>query len=206
MVKLRKMSRTPFVYYGANCALMWGLLFPQITQAENYLSRDQGILRSTYLVEVKQNTDLSLMASAMQQGGYETSRGEWQSFEPWYKSTWKDTRLSWLTQITPQWGLIWGLSTGERGMKYRIAPGLRLGFVFQTEQSKYRQISFSFSGTLGGRLREKPCIADYGDIAGVQLVNCRLAASALEPSSTLQYLAVAKPETIGHLQYRFVFD
>lgn len=46
----------------------------------------------------------------------------------------------------------------------------------------------------GGRLKEKTCSADYGEIGGVQTVNCRLAASTLQPAETLQYLMNEKPK------------
>ena len=46
---------------------------------------------------------------------------------------------------------------------------------------------------LGGTLHEKSCSADYGQIGGVQEVNCRLAASTLPPAETLRYLLNEKP-------------
>ncbi len=38
--------------------------------------------------------------------------------------------------------------------------------------------------------------ADYGDIGGVQRVNCRLAATELEPKETLKYLLMKETKTI----------
>lgn len=55
----------------------------------------------------------------------------------------------------------------------------------------YKNAKLSFQSTFvpfGGRLKEKICIADYGDIGGVQRVNCRLEATELEPKETLKYL------------------
>jgi len=46
---------------------------------------------------------------------------------------------------------------------------------------------------IGGHLRERACTADYGEIGGVQRVNCRLAATPLEPRETLQYLWDERP-------------
>ena len=82
----------------------------------------------------------------------------------------------------------WGLSTGERGQKYRIEPGLKIGFLVQTEISRNSTISLSATTILAGMLTEETCIADYGAIGGVQTVNCRLAASTLPPAETLQHL------------------
>jgi hypothetical protein len=56
---------------------------------------------------------------------------------------------------------------------------------------------------VAGGLKEKSCTADYGDIGGVQAVNCRLAASTLEPSSTLQYLANIRAQDRNWLSIRF---
>jgi hypothetical protein len=54
-------------------------------------------------------------------------------------------------------------------------------------------------------MEEKTCVADYGDIGGIQAVNCRLAATALEPAETLQYLYNEKPSSYFRLGYQFNF-
>ena len=51
-------------------------------------------------------------------------------------------------------------------------------------------------GIAWGDLNEQPCEGDYGDIGGVQTVNCRLAATFLAPEETLQYLAHAEPNRL----------
>ena len=51
----------------------------------------------------------------------------------WYGRTWTDTHLAWMTQASPQWGLIWGFGTGERADKYTIAPSVKLGLAFAAE-------------------------------------------------------------------------
>jgi hypothetical protein len=183
-----------------------GALFARTAWAEGQLSAGQGFWRSTYLVEAAQQTALSGKARVLQAGGFETARGEWVAFDGWYTSPWKDTRWSWMTQINPHWGLIWGISTGERGRKYTIEPGLRLGFLFQTELGKDSRISLGWSGTLGGRLKERTCTADYGDVGGVQTVNCRLAASVLSPAATLAFVLNERPDQVGHIQYQYFFD
>jgi hypothetical protein len=84
--------------------------------------------------------------------------------------------------------LLWGISTGERGEKYRIAPALQIGGMVQVELSRNSKLTFSVSAMLGGQLQEQTCTADYGAIGGIQQVNCRLAASTLAPADTLDYL------------------
>lgn len=173
----------------------------------SYMSHDSTFLQSTYLVELMQGSELSDRASNLQGGGYETSEGRPVSFQRWYRTRWTDARITWMTQVTPNLGLIWGFSTGERAEKYEIQPSVKLGFVYQAQVD--RQSSFSLRATtiVGGRLREKPCSADYGEIGGVQAVNCRLAATELEPSQTLGYLLDYAPRdrNLLLLQYRRTF-
>ena len=91
-------------------------------------------------------------------------------------------------------GVLWGVSTGERGPKYRIAPSLLLGAVWVQPISSRERWVFRYSQRWGGRLTEHACQADYGAIGGgVQEVNCRLAASELAPEDTLAYLYKQKP-------------
>jgi hypothetical protein len=151
------------------------------------------LLRSTHLIEVKQGSDLSRKVAGVQGSGFETSQGSWVSMQPWYSSRWSDSSIAWLTQLNPGLGVIWGLGTGERGEKYRIDPSLKLGFITQTELRKNAYLSFKATAVLGGRLRERACVADYGEIGGVQAVNCRLAASTLPPAETLKYLFNERP-------------
>lgn len=173
--------------------------------ADPFNSESHGGFLSTHLIEATQNTSLSLRARTLSRGGFETAGGDWVALGDWYSADWKDTRLSWMTQLTPHLGLIWGLSTGERAKKYVIDPGLRIGFLFQSELGKNNLISVSFSSTVGGRLKEKTCTADYGEMAGVQQVNCRLAASALAPAETLKYMINEKPTNVAQLRYQFSF-
>jgi hypothetical protein len=112
-----------------------------------------------------------------------------------------------MTQISPNVGLIWGASTGERAAKYSVAPGLHVGAIFQAEVSRHVFVSFRALRLVGGRIREKTCVADYGAIGGVQEVNCRLAASSMAPAETLKLLLNAKPDNANQisfqLNYRF---
>jgi hypothetical protein len=46
-------------------------------------------------------------------------------------------------------------------------------------------------------------VADYGDIGGVQSVNCRLAASELPPQETLKHLFNQAPHDRVTLNFRY---
>jgi hypothetical protein len=121
-------------------------------------------------------------------GGYELADGQFQSFSRWYAGRLTFIRADLITQLTPGIGLLWGLSGGERGEKYTLQPSLRAGLVAVASLSSHSTLSLTARTTLGGRLLEKPCSANYGAIGGVQLVNCRLANSELSPESTLTQL------------------
>lgn len=144
--------------------------------------------RSTSLIEVRQGSDLSSRMRGLRGQGFESAGGEPVDFSAWYSTRWTDMRVSWLTQLSTGTGLIWGLSTGERGAKYRISPSIKLGLIHQAHLGRRTTLTLRATTVLGGRLRESPCTADYGDIGGVQAVNCRLAASELEPAETLRHL------------------
>ncbi len=150
-------------------------------------------LANTYLIDIGQGSQLSQVMRASQTGGFETASGNWVSFKGWYSTNWTDSRLAMMTQLTPWLGLIWGASTGEFGEKYTIDPSVKVGLVVRHEFAKNSSLSFKATTTLGGSLREKSCIADYGEIGGQQKVNCRLAATPLAPTDTLQYLYNMKP-------------
>ena len=154
---------------------------------------------STYLVDVQQGSHQSQVVSGLRNGGFELAAGEAIGFNDWYRSNWTDTSLIWMTQVTKNLGILFGASTGEKGKKYTIDPSLRLGLVAHMQPARNMFLSFRATTNLGGRLREKSCTADYGEIGGVQEVNCRLAASTLPPEETLQYLLNAKPYNRNHI-------
>jgi len=185
-------------------ALAFTILPHSSARADNVLGLGQALAQSTYLVEISQDTRLSLKVRGLRYGGFESSEGRWIGFDRWYRTDWLDTRLSWMTQVTPNLGLLWGFNTGERAEKYTIDPGLRLGLLMQTQPGKNSTLRLTGSTVVGGRLREKACTATYA-LAGQQEVNCRLAASILEPSQTLQYLANEKPETSVQVRYQVAF-
>lgn len=183
-----------------------GLLAASSTaSAQSYLRRGDSFLNSTYIIEITQDTSISVKARELRSGGYETASGNYIDFKQWYTPAWYDTRVSWLTQITPNWGVIWGLSTGESAEKYTIDPSLRLGVTYQAKPIKNGTLTFTATTTKGGILAEKACTANYGEIGGVQVVNCRLAASALAPEDTLTYLTYAAPLNTWYISFNYIF-
>lgn len=156
-------------------------------------ARAYDALEETSLVGIRQGTPLSDEVAKLGRGSYELSDGEVVDFRRWYGQNWIEMRVDFMTQLTENVGLLWGFGTGEWGEKYRIAPSLKLGLILQAQPTPLSSISVSFTSLFGGRLREKSCLADYGDIGGVQNVNCRLAASTLEPAETLKSLLNMKP-------------
>lgn len=164
-------------------------------------------LDRTYLIDLGQGSQLSQTMRAAQNGGFETSGGSLVRFKDWYSTNWTDTRFTMMTQLAPWLGIVWGASTGEYGQKYVIDPSLKVGLIVLSEIDKNSSISFKATAIIGGSLREKSCMADYGDIGGVQKVNCRLAASTLAPNDTLQYLYNMNPINtyFFSIEYRLFF-
>lgn len=161
----------------------------------------------TELVDIGLNAGFTRQLQPIREGGYEAAQGEWISFQRWYAPSWRDTRVTWMTPLSPRLGLLWGLSTGERAAKYTVSPGLRLGAVYQADVS--RQVSFSFKAmhVLGGRLKERTCQANYGALtvnADVE-VNCRLAASTLAPSDTLNLMLNSRPDNAIELRLQLTY-
>ena len=167
-----------------------------ISQAEEYTkswSFIQNFIDATHLIDIKQGSELSGKVSDSSAGGFETAQGNFVSFKQWYQTNWTDTKTVWMTEINPNLGVIWGFSTGEKAEKYDISRSVTIGFAYSTQIDKTSFLSIRGTTILGGNLREKTCTADYGDIGGIQEVNCRLAASPLPPSETLAHLFNDKP-------------
>lgn len=162
-----------------------------------------GFIEATHLLELTQGTELSRLVSGVSGGGFESAAGSSVRFDKWYSSKWVDSRITFMTQVSANLGVLWGFSTGERGEKYTIDPALKLGFIYRHPVTRSSAFSFSASTILGGRLHEKSCVADYGQIGGVQEVNCRLAASTLQPSETLNYMFNQNAYNRNSVQLRY---
>ena len=162
----------------------------QIVTVENH-----SFLGATHFIDARQDTALTARARALREGYFETAGGDAVTFSRWYSTEFREIQISYLTQINHTFGFIWGFGTGETAEKYTIAPSVRLGFVYSSEYSKNNRFSVTASTYLGGELNEHSCVADYGDIGGIREVNCRLAATTLEPEETLNYLERGTPES-----------
>ena len=174
--------RTSFGRSFALAVICFELVMPAQAGASLWLER---LVENSYLIDVRDGTRQSQRAEALVRGGYELQNGEWLSFDKWYTPRWTEVRFDFMTQLTPTFGILWGVSTGERAQKYTISPGLKLGAIFQIELGPNATIAFLATHLFRNRLREKTCQADYGDIGGGVLeVNCRLAASPISPEES----------------------
>jgi hypothetical protein len=177
---LRVLSALPLA-----CLCGWA---PAADMRPQSLLQGASLVSATHLIEAQQGSLLSTRVAGVVGGGFETARGTWIGFDRWYSTKWQDARFTWMTELSPHVGVIWGLSTGERGEKYEIEPSLKLGFAVHAPVTRTTALSLRATSIFGGRLRERACLANYGAIGGVQSVNCRLAASVLPPDQTLGYL------------------
>ncbi|GGH62166.1 hypothetical protein GVY41_18095 [Frigidibacter albus] len=162
--------------------------------------------RKTFLIGIREGSQLSADVRSVRAGGYELADGTPIDFDRWYSTDWTDLGVTFLTQVTPGLGVLWGASTGERGEKYRIDPALTLGVILQRRIGKRAFATLTAQTILGGNLREDTCMADYGAIGGVQEVNCRLAASTLAPAETLDYLLDAPAYDRHYLKLVFTWE
>jgi hypothetical protein len=189
-----------------SASVAWLLLsFALLLPAHQVLA--QSFIDRTSVISYRYGSSLSDQMREVRRDGYELADGTPVSFRPWYASNRKDLQLTWLTELSANYGLLWGIGTGERGEKYHIQPAFKIGVLFRTDLSRYSSLSLSATTVLGGWLKEGSCVADYGAIGGVQTVNCRLAASALPPAETLQYLYNEPPadQMVVSLRYLFRF-
>ncbi|MEI4470652.1 hypothetical protein [Frigidibacter sp. MR17.24] len=141
----------------------------------------------TALMDIFAGSRRSDAARSLGRGGYELAGGGRIAFADWYHADRAEVNLRLVTALGRGVAVIWGVSTGESGPKYRIDPGLWLGLGYSRETGPRTVLSISAVTLLGGRLVERDCKADYGAIGGLRRVNCRLAAGLLPPEETLRY-------------------
>lgn len=198
-------------WHGGIVACLGPVFLLPVMSLSPALAQDQAV--AIHLIDMAQDSELSATAAALADGwydetensrvsGFELSDGTPVRFADWYHTDWPDTRVDLLTQIGDDFGLLWGFSTGERGEKYTIDPSLRIGFVAQAHPAANSVLSLTVRAVAWGNLNEQTCEGDYGEIGGVQTVNCRLAATFLRPEDTLQYLAHAEPNRL-HLSLSY---
>ena len=170
-------------------------VFDFLPNSISTLGSGAGVWASTSLIELKQGSELSDLIRVYGSGGYESANGNRIDFSYWYKpkNQWVDTKINFMTQLNKDFGILWGLSTGEQGEKYIISPSVKLGFIYKIPYETDGGIYLRLTNIFGGRLKEKSCVADYGQIGGVREVNCRLAAGVDVPEDTLRALINQRP-------------
>lgn len=144
-------------------------------------------LDHSQLLDLSDGSDRAARVRSASRGGYALSDGSPVRLRDWYEPELPDLTLRLMTEMSEGFGITWGVSTGEAGRKYRIAPALHLGFVLQDELFQNALLTVSGSTLLGGNLTERSCLGDYGEF-GAMAVNCRLAATMLPPEETLNHL------------------
>ena len=166
-------------------------------------ARAQDFWSDTFLLDAYTGSHRSDVARDLSNGGYELSGGTYVDFRDWYTPRIPDITILLLTQLSPQFGVIWGLSTGETAEKYDIAPAFQLGFAYLYTPFENATLSIRATYPFFGRMTEKTCTADYGDLGGIQTVNCRLAADIIPPEETLDYLVNLTAETDARISVGF---
>ncbi len=164
------------------------------------------VLEATYLVGIKEGSSLSDIAYEASTRTYELRDGTVLDLEKWYGRKTVDMRFDFMTQTSERTGILWGFSTGERGKKYKIEPALRIGLIGLLQPMPASTLSFSITTTFAGRLRERSCTATYFDDGEAEPVNCRLAATVIEPAETLRYLWNVRPPDHTRLGFRYLLQ
>lgn len=197
------------ILLGVNASHAQKSAFDFIPSSSSTFDLGASFWQATNLIEIKQGSELSQIVRVSGDVSYESATGSSINLSNWYKpkSQWVNSQIMFMSQVSNDFGLLWGIGTGEYGSKYTIDPSIKLGFVYRLPLTVSEQIYIRASSLIGGRLKEKSCIADYGQIGGVQEVNCRLAASVDSPEDTLKYLMNQKPynQNVISLVYKMLF-
>ena len=88
---------------------------------------------------------LSSLADSFSRRSGGLSDGSRYSFSRYYSSDVPDLRITMLSPISRNLGIIWGLGTGESGEKYHIEPSLKIGFLAARPVGRSGLLSFSVS-------------------------------------------------------------
>lgn len=167
----------------------------------------QGIFEQTFLLDVNTTSIRSDIVRDLSIGGYELEGGAPVNFADWYTPKFPDLNVLFLSEINSSLAVTWGLSTGEKGKKYKIDPGIWLGFIHRVDLDRHSSVTLSARTLVEGRLKESSCVAFYSIIDSFEEVNCRLAASTLPPADTLTFLVdeVGFIDTSISIRYEIVF-
>jgi hypothetical protein len=181
------------------------MLSSSLLVAETDRAFAQEFWADTFLLDVYVGSHRSSVANSLSKGGYELSGGEFVDFHDWYTPVFPDTTILVLKQVSPDFGITWGVSTGEKGEKYQIHPALQIGFVYQYVPFENSTFSIKATYPFFGKMTEKTCVGYYENFGGDQVVNCRLAADIMPPEETLDYLIKLRGETDARISASFSF-
>ena len=134
----------------------------------------QGLWERTSLLDLRAGSVRSDRARDLSAGRYALEDGTMVDLFDWYRPRVTNMNILFLTELEPSLALIWGISTGETGQKYRIDPGLWLGVFYRAELAENQVLTFAARTLLGGAMQERPCVAFYTILADIPQVACRL--------------------------------
>lgn len=157
--------------------------------------------RSLTIFDIHQGDTLSDMALAFSTEGYYLQgvgqTGPWQSLAPFYATHWREVIARSLLTLDADHGIIFGISTGESAEKYKIDPGIILGFIAQSHPRINATLTLQAGTTLFGHMTEYPCVGDYGPIIGIKTVNCRFGADPVNTDDSLKLLINQDPSRLS---------
>jgi hypothetical protein len=186
--------------------LLWLLACAPATAQNIYDVQNGGLMRATRLTGLSFDGLNSNVVRAAAQDGLELSGGEMLGLNTWYTPAFPNISASFETQLARGVSVLWGGSIGESGPKYSLGPSGMIGLAVRRPVALRGMLSLEVMGTLGGALRERSCVGDYGALGGVQPVNCRLAASTLPPKETLSYLWNEPPAAYASVRLAYIFQ
>jgi len=141
------------------------------------------------LIDIRFENHMQSIARSLSRSVIQMEDGELNSLRSFYIPDFPNVGLTFSTRVSDEHYWIIGFDTGTQGDKYIIYPSIQFGWYSKFYLSRNLVFEANVSLRLGGRFKEKSCIADFGSIASSKEINCRLADSILPPNETLNYLA-----------------
>jgi len=182
-----------------------GLACAQSLPAHGFMAYAPPPSQKTHLIAIQQGSALSRTVASIRNEVYELDDGSPLYMKDKYKTSWQDLQLTFLTELNPQLGLIWGFGTGERGPKYKIEPSFVLGSTYLKKLDSSSFFNIRLTYRMGGRLKEKPCLTSRPRLGLINTPeNCRLTNSILPPEETLKYLLNESPRDRMVFAVRYV--
>ena len=181
------------------CWLLVALLMGAIRPGVAFGQDDQ---RSIAIYDIHQGDPLSDLAWSFSQEGFflqpvDGSTGPWQSMAPFYATHWREVTAKALLTLDANHGIVFGLTTGEEGEKYKIDPSIILGFIAQSHPRLNGTLTLQAGTSLFGHMTEYPCVGDFGAVGSDITVNCRLAADMVNTDDSLKFLVNEDPSRLS---------